>query len=689
VLAVAVLVYWPGLTGPLLLDDGPQLNSLIEQGAEAPSFLLHNYVLSTSGPLGRPVSMLSFIGDSITHGPDIWWWKFNSLMLHLLCGLVLAWFMAHLVRAGGPGSVDPWMAGIAIAGLWLLHPLNVSTVLYVVQRMTILSTLFVFTGLLCYVKGRLLLAERPVTGWTAMAAAFAVCLPLAALSKESGALLPVYITLVEFLVFRFRGTDRVRRALRLGHGALLAGYGAVAVLLIANSGFVLDAYAAREFTLLERLLTESRVLVAYLVQIVLPLPGQMGFFHDDVALSRGLLSPPSTLLALLFLAGLAGAAWRVRKRYALVTFGIFFFLASHGMESTVFGLELMFEHRNYTGSPGIILAVLAGLAATVSRRDIVAATAALCLLATAALTHYRASIWSQPVTMYQYMYTLHPDSSRLNLIFANVYARAGQWDVARATLENVTPGAGRALNMAYLDCLERGQVPRESLARLRQEAGGVLDSHVVAMVDLLVDGAAQKHCQVPLADLAEALDGLLDLQDRSYRDRQAVLVAKARLLDAMGETDAAVATLADAQSLSGVHAMPLYRAADMLARRGRADEARDWLRRAADVESDSRIVRTDIAERVYAGIADWYVNAGDAGEAVAVYGEALDVTPGNLRFRVSKAELEFGLGRYDDAARTLAGAESLDAPEWPEFERRIGRLREALDAAHPARVEES
>ena len=56
VMVTTFLVYLPGLSGPLLLDDLPQLNGIIEQSADDPATLFGNYIVSTSGPTGRPVA---------------------------------------------------------------------------------------------------------------------------------------------------------------------------------------------------------------------------------------------------------------------------------------------------------------------------------------------------------------------------------------------------------------------------------------------------------------------------------------------------------------------------------------------------------------------------------------------------------------------------------------------------------
>jgi hypothetical protein len=355
---LTAIAYWPGLTGPLVLDDLPQLEPLIEQRDLDPSLLYRNYLLSTSGPLGRPVSMASFILDATTHGADIWWWKYDSLMYHLICGLLLTWLVALLTGLAAPPTINRWVVGLVAGGLWLLHPLQVSTVLYTVQRMTILSTLFVFAGLVSYTYGRTRQILDRESGWPAILASFGVFLPAAALSKESGVLLAAYITLVEFVICRFRGDSATERPLRLLHYALIASYLAGLLLLVLNFDRVVDAYAARDFSMTERVLTQFRVLVTYLFQILVPLPQLMGFFHDDIEVSTGLLTPPVTLVSMLVVLGLIAAAVGGVRRFPLVSFGVLFFFTSHALESTIFGLELMFEHRNYTGSPGILLGSL-------------------------------------------------------------------------------------------------------------------------------------------------------------------------------------------------------------------------------------------------------------------------------------------------------------------------------------------
>ncbi len=94
--------------------------------------------------------------------------------------------------------------------------------------------------------------------------------PLAFLCKENGALLPLLLLTMELVLFRLGGTAHTKH--------LLATYfGLVGIALL-----VLAAYAGRDFTLGERLLTQPRMRTLYMGQVLLPRPDWMGFYYGGV-----------------------------------------------------------------------------------------------------------------------------------------------------------------------------------------------------------------------------------------------------------------------------------------------------------------------------------------------------------------------------------------------------------------------
>jgi len=656
VLALTVAAYLPGLSGPLLLDDLPQLEPLIQQSAHYPAELFSNYIISTSGPTGRPVAMATFIADAVTHGPDIWWWKYSNLMLHLISGLLVCWLTALLLQAlPRKTGVDPWIAGVVVGGLWLLHPIQVSTVLYTVQRMTELSTLFVLAGLICYVKGRLLHDRSALSGWILIGIGFFVFYPLGVFSKENALVFPVYCSLLELIVFQFGGPLQVKRQVKIFHGVLLTGYVLAAGLVIANfSSIVLESYATRDFTLGERVLTQFRVVVTYLSQILLPTQRSMGFFHDDIAVSTGLFSPATTLISALVVVTLVAIAFILRRKLPLFAFGILFFFASHVVESSVLALELMFEHRNYIATFGILIAVVAIALHAKEHLRIAAVVAVMGFLGFSFLTWQRSLTWSSPESLYQYAYIAHPDSPRVNLVYANVFTVAGDFIRARAFLARVKPGLGAELHGLFLDCLEHRRVDKNALDQIVSSESSILDGHATSSADALVQEVIGGRCNAPKQSLVEALEFLTMARGRTIDDNKSVLVTKATLLESMDDIDAAIEQYVAAQALSKNDALPLYLAANTLIRSSRLTEARDLLKEAHELEKSARIQRKDTAQLVYTGLAEIYEAGEKYDEALDVYAEATTSMPGRVLFRINAAEILLRLERYDEVTRLLA-----------------------------------
>ena len=140
---VTALIYWPGLAGGFILDDAVVVQPLVA----APAAISADTLLREFGPLGRPVSMLSFLLNArVADGLAAW--KAVNLALHLVTGL-LVFLLARCLFArvlSAPGQAA-WPA-VFTAAVWLVHPLFVSTTLYTYQRQAQLAALFSLLALL-------------------------------------------------------------------------------------------------------------------------------------------------------------------------------------------------------------------------------------------------------------------------------------------------------------------------------------------------------------------------------------------------------------------------------------------------------------------------------------------------------------------------------------------------------------
>lgn len=384
-LALLAAIYWQGLHGDFFFDDIPNIVTADAIHIDSLSLdsLGHAMNSGRAGPLGRPIANLSFAINHYFNGLNPLAFKATNLAIHAANAILVFFLALRLFSSSQPQPAAAQLAAATLALFWLFHPIQTLAVLHVVQRMTSLSAFFLIAGLLLHIRGRE--QRRP---WE-LAAAWMVFWPLSVLSKETGLLLPGFALSWELIVHR-QVTMRLDRPARTLTALVMVAFTASLIYALTPAGEWLWAgYKLRNFSLWERLLTEGRVLWFYLSLMLPPSPEVFGLHHDDIALSRDLFSPWTTLPALLGWAVIVAATWLTRKRAPLVALGLSWFLVGHLLESTVFPLEIAHEHRNYVPLIGILLAVGAGLLKLFQKGG---AAKTLCLSFTAVTFAYLALI---------------------------------------------------------------------------------------------------------------------------------------------------------------------------------------------------------------------------------------------------------------------------------------------------------
>lgn len=421
---LVLLVYLPGLNGPFLLDDFHNIHlSLLESWDF--EYAVHLIASNTSGTLGRSVSMASIVFTGFFHGLDAWWFKYHNLLIHMLTGVgffALGWRILLLVYSE---SRALWLS-LFVVFLWALHPLFVSTVLYPVQRMAQLSTLWVVYVCLAYIYARTSNSEiiKAVLFWLLVP----VGALLALFSKENGALLPFFLVLIEWFVSGRVGRGGRQDSLARIFVVLLPSLSAI--VLVTLFWGQLTNYGPRDFTLIERLLTQAQVVWFYIGQLLLPRLSAMGLYLDYWPISRGL-----DYKVLLSLAGLGCTLFMVvwlRRLIPVFSFGVCWFFIGHLMESTFIPLEMVFEHRNYLPAWGLLLAVVSLLSLMANRyfRLCCILLMVFCLGFTY-LTIERVGYWKSRESLAVISSVYHKDSFRAGMELASATVNAGHVALAR------------------------------------------------------------------------------------------------------------------------------------------------------------------------------------------------------------------------------------------------------------------
>lgn len=433
ILFLTAIIYWVGLNGDYVFDDSANIleNSKLEVSELNLESLKAAYDSGNAGPLGRPVSMLSFALNYYFSGFEPFYFKLTNLFIHLINGILVCFLSLSILTWINKDKKlsDKAVAVIAliVSAIWLMHPLNLTSVLYIVQRMTSLSTLFGLLALVLYCNWRI--ASYSFLKNICLIIGIVISFILSALSKESGLLFILLLYWIELLIFQARNKDGIALKFCNIHLHKLLWlcvlFGSIVLLYLIQPHLNPYAFIRRDFNLEERLLTESRVIFFYIKMFIYPQLNELSLYHDDFIISKSILNPITTLYSIVGLVLISLSSLLMIKKYPLVLFAWGWFLISHLMESTFFSLELVHEHRNYFAFIGVIIVVIYYLAQINNKKikPFVYLVGLIFVANLAFTTWQRANIWSNLVDHAMYEATMHPKSDRANYQLTRVYMK--------------------------------------------------------------------------------------------------------------------------------------------------------------------------------------------------------------------------------------------------------------------------
>jgi tetratricopeptide (TPR) repeat protein len=350
-----------------------------------------------------------------------------NVLIHLITGIVVYFLALELGRRVAPPTDRPkpaptagWIpsgaegAALAIALIFVCHPAQTEAVTYVWQRGASLAALFYLSALLSYVSS----VRRHPKRISKRAIFFTV---LAVFTKQISATLPAALLLLEWLVLDPREKAWRPKLKRLFPVAL-------ATALLPITMWFAGDYDWREThshistaivipSRWEYLLTQINVIRDYYRVLFFPLHQNVDY---DVPLVKTLRNAEFLLSLTAHLAVLL-AVYRLRKRWPLITFGMFFFYIALSVESSIVPLaDVQFEHRLYLPSFGFWIAVVTAAHALRRKyapekwqRPAVAmtVTALICVIGTG-LTLRRNRVWSSPEIFWRDIAAKSPAKAR-------------------------------------------------------------------------------------------------------------------------------------------------------------------------------------------------------------------------------------------------------------------------------------
>lgn len=353
---MSIAIYWSGLSGPFIFDDGPHLR-LVQSWREG-EIGFWDMAAGNGGVLfNRSLAMASLALNIAVGGDSSFSLKCGNLVLHILCAwLAFATLELVLRRDRNLSSHSKQIAAI-ICAVWVLHPLNVSTVLYVIQRMSQIAAFFVLGGLYFYamVRNRMLAGSISQNAGLGLLLAGTACFTaLGIQGKQSALVLPGMCLAIEIGWYQ-----RIKQwpvSLRWFYLlSVIVPIVGIAIALRLKWNWLQSGMREWGMTIGERLLSEPRALCEYARMTLAPYSPSMGIYTDDFRISHAWNQPWTTLPAIALLLAVTAIAWHFRRRRPAFFVGWLWYLVAHSVEASIVPIELYYEHRNYLPSFGLFL----------------------------------------------------------------------------------------------------------------------------------------------------------------------------------------------------------------------------------------------------------------------------------------------------------------------------------------------
>ena len=441
----ALIVYWPTFRAPFQFDDFGSIvnNKYIHLEDLRPSSLARAAIQDFHQ--NRPLSNLTFAINYYFSEDKTFSYHLVNFLVLVLTALGVWLFLKKLFSRL---QFDPSRADLAAwlsALVWVVHPVNVQAVTYVVQRHTALAGAFSVWSLYFYHLARERKNPRPL--FYILCALF--CL-MAMLCKENTAVMPAIIFIYGLYFFDGFSQGWLARS-RKWILALMLFYILAAGLVLRPSmiGRGVFDFSKIWFSGWQKLLTGPRTMVWYFFLTLFPIPQHLSVVHD-YPVSKSLFHPWTTAVCIMAVLTVAASALRLARRGRIFSFCVVWYFGNLLIESMPLPIDLVNEQRLYLASLAIIVPAVAW---PVFKAGKAASAVALILLAAAFLgffSHERNDVWRSWASLWRDAVKKSPDSGMTWKSYCAVFSEQNQCRTAMTACARAEQLGGRNFTTRYV-----------------------------------------------------------------------------------------------------------------------------------------------------------------------------------------------------------------------------------------------
>ncbi|MBF0345660.1 MAG: tetratricopeptide repeat protein [Nitrospirae bacterium] len=415
IILVGFTAYSTSFTVPLIFDDEALSDVINDFG--------RGHIIGT-----RYLSNLTFYINYKLHEFNIPGYRITNILIHIVNSFLLYWLLVYLFKAHQKSPEEPTNSTpthkryipFLVALLFVSHPMQQQAVTLIIQRTTLLATLFYLLTLISYIKWRFLnLNEKPIKHpsikvkhkdkkphsiksylYYLLTLFIAIA---ASLTKEIIVTLPVIITLTEFAFFSGKPFKRLLKCLPF--------FVIIPIIFLSSSGYwervnnkplenISNAYVVNQSNSIvanetsepaadlsvnnvhnvtsspialgwrQNLFTQFGVLLTYIRMLFFPInltliydyPVSLTFWEPRVYLSFIVLLAIFVFAAYLYNKTRNGQCKKSRD-LLFISFGVLWFFTAISPQSSIIPLSnwMLLEYRVYLASIGFFIAIVTAL----------------------------------------------------------------------------------------------------------------------------------------------------------------------------------------------------------------------------------------------------------------------------------------------------------------------------------------
>ncbi len=620
--AVAIGLHHRGFSGPFFLDSN---HHLVERKHVYDSnSLLH--VVKTFPT--RAVSMATFYFGYQIHGMEPYYFRLENALLLAATGAAIFVLVALLLDIPALNvnatPMEKTLVAMTAAFVFVVHTVQVLVVLYVIQRMALMSCFFYVCCLIAYFSTRMGRFRPQIAGYVMCGVLFL----LALLSKENGITAPAVILLAE-LSFFTRNARFSKKVLLI----CLIPLALSVIMLVSVQMFfrfegstgVIDQistdYEWAGHSLHEVIMTQSRMLFGYLAIIAAPFAAHIALVKP-VVVSTSIFDPPVTAVAVAGLIGVLVLGILILRRRPLAGFGILSYVLILVPESTVDPKLLCLQYRAVLPIVPFLMVVvdLAALAMEWGRKAERITSVRVCLVVvwsgwiamTAAMTLTKAELWHDPVRLWADVVDGFPPENALHV---EKFPSSISLNNLGAALQN------RGRIEEALRVYHRALRVRPDSAETHNNVGNVIQ--------------AQGRVEEAIPYFRKAIQ-LKPGSRQPYVNLGAALMSQGKFLEAKEQFETAL-------KLYPQHPIARANLGMALLRLGQTAEAEEHLKKAIELDPKLGLAHNQL------GVL--YQMSGNFTEAAREFVKALIVDPDMMEARYNLADTMFRGGRFEQAAK--------------------------------------